>query len=213
MCSHFEAPDLDRLRDVYGAVPDQKYELDIWPGYVGPFLRLHSPDHQDDGQPSTEVTVGVFGLLPHWADDAKLARRTFNARSETVAGLNSFRAAWANGNHAVVLARAIYEPDWRSGRAVATRITRRDEGLMGIAGLWDRRFGPDGTEQLSFTMLTINADDDPFFNVYHKLGSERRSVVILPNGLHQDWLKAKPQDSWEYLQPYPADRLHAEATS
>lgn len=213
MCSHYEAPDPEHLLNVYGSTPDQQYKLDLWPGYTGPFLRQRSPEHQDEGKSPIEVTAGIFGLLPHWAKDTKLARRTYNARSETVAEKNSFRDAWAHGNHAIVLARAFYEPDWRSGKAVPTRITRQDGGLMGIAGLWDRWIGPDGEETLSFCMLTVNAEQHPLMKLYHRPKDERRMVVILPNGSHQAWLKAKPEDSWDYLRQYPADRLQAEAAA
>lgn len=38
----------------------------------------------------------------------------------------------------IIPADAIFEPDWRSGAAVATRFTRADGSPLGIAGLWDR---------------------------------------------------------------------------
>ena len=36
----------------------------------------------------------------------------------------------------IVLAAAFFEPDWRSGKAVATRIRRADGPPMVLAGLW-----------------------------------------------------------------------------
>jgi putative SOS response-associated peptidase YedK len=50
-----------------------------------------------------------------------------------------------SSRHCVIPAQAIYEPDWRGGKAVATRIERADGEPMGIAGLWDSRKQPDGS--------------------------------------------------------------------
>ncbi|EGH18803.1 hypothetical protein Pgy4_38171, partial [Pseudomonas savastanoi pv. glycinea str. race 4] len=46
----------------------------------------------------------------------------------------SFRHAWRHAQHCIIPEVAIYEPDWRSGKAVATRIARADGELLGIAG-------------------------------------------------------------------------------
>jgi len=83
-----------------------------------------------------EAEVGVFGLLPFWADK-KLARSTYNARSETASVKRSFREAWKKAQHCIIPAVAIYEPDWRTGKAIPTRISRADGRLLGIAGLWE----------------------------------------------------------------------------
>lgn len=46
---------------------------------------------------------------------------------------------------------------------------------------------------------------------FHKPDDEKRMVVILPNGVHQDWLRAPAEESMEFMRPYPADWLNAEA--
>jgi putative SOS response-associated peptidase YedK len=45
-----------------------------------------------------------------------------------------FRDAWKKAQHCIIPAEAIYEPDWRSGKAIATRICRRL--TTWVAGLW-----------------------------------------------------------------------------
>ncbi|KPB40316.1 Uncharacterized protein AC514_2775 [Pseudomonas savastanoi pv. phaseolicola] len=40
-----------------------------------------------------KVLIGSFGLIPSWSKDSKFAKRTYNARSETVAENPSFRHA------------------------------------------------------------------------------------------------------------------------
>lgn len=211
MCSHYEAPSRQAMMATYGIAPEETWVTDLWPGYFGPFLRLAlDTDPHDEAAPNLEVLTGTFGLLPSWAKDEKLARRTYNARSETVASKPSFRQAWRQARHCIIPAAAIYEPDWRSGQAVPTRISRRDGKPMSLAGLWERWRSPAGEVVHSYTMLTVNADDHPLMNQYHRPGSEKRMVVILPQAQIHDWLTATVVESVDYLRPYPADRLVAE---
>ncbi|WP_225591504.1 hypothetical protein [Achromobacter sp. ACM01] len=60
-------------------------------------------------------------------------------------------------------------------------------------GVFVRR--PAGQWQESYTMLTINADQDSLFQNYHQAGKEKRMVVILPEGAYQDWLTAPVADT------------------
>ena len=207
MCSHYEAPEPHTLRALFGTAPTE-YKQDLWPGYHGAFVR-NGPAGGPD-QPTLEVLPGVFGLLPFWAKDLTLARRTYNARSETVAEKAAFRSAWARAQHCVIPATAIYEPDWRSGKAVPTRISRKDGSVMNIAGLWERWTSPVGEETFSFTMLTVNADDHPFMSRYHRLDKEKRMVVILPDDAVTAWLQSTAESSSAFMRQYPADRLLAE---
>jgi putative SOS response-associated peptidase YedK len=211
MCSHYEAPTSQQLQDAFGVVPEGPTQTELWPTYIGPFIRLPiASDPHDEAAPEFEALAGMFGLLPFWSKDTKLARRTYNARSETAAEKPSFRSAWREARHCIIPAVAIYEPDWRTGKAVPTRITRADGSLMCIAGLWERWTSPDGEVVHSMSMLTVNADDHPLMNQYHRPDDEKRMVVILPNGSIRDWLKASASESREFMRQYPADRLTAE---
>lgn len=212
MCSHYEAPGVHLLQKLYGVGEVDPYATDIWPGYTGVFIRkAPETDPHDEAAPVLEALPGTFGLLPHWAKDDKLARHTYNARSETVESKPSFRAAWKEAKHCIIPAAAIYEPDWRSGKSVPTRINRKDGELLSIAGLWASWRSPEGKSVHSFTMLTINADDHPFMRNYHKPGAEKRMVTILPQAQVHDWLNATASDSTDFLTQYPADQLEAEA--
>lgn len=213
MCAHYD-PQTDpaRLRTYFG-VDDIPLGLkpSLWPGYHGPFVRKHEfADVGDEAVPLRELLVGSFGLIPHWSKDATIARRTYNARSETVHEKPSYRDAWRLGRHCIIPAEAIYEPDWRSGKAVATRITRADGKPMGIAGLWAAWKEPSGDVTHSYTMLTINADDHPFMRQYHKPDDEKRMVVILNESDYDAWLQAPVGNSQGYLRQFPADGLAAE---
>lgn len=213
MCSHYD-PQTDpaRLRAHFG-VDDLPLGLkqSLWPGYFGPFVRKHEhADVGDDAVPFRELLVGSFGLIPHWSKDATIARRTYNARSETAHEKPSYRDAWKLSRHCIIPAEAIYEPDWRSGKAVPTRISRADGKPMGIAGLWSHWRNPEGELIYSYTMLTINADDHPFMRQYHKPEDEKRMVVILDELDYDVWLEAPPAESRDFLRQFPAEYLLAE---
>lgn len=212
MCSHYEAPTPTRLLNDFGVTPPGPFQEQIWPTSIGAFIRSRPDESTNDNHPPIEALTGQFGLLPFWAKDKKLGRHTYNARSETVADKPSFRAAWKAGRHCVVPAAAIYEPDWRSGKAIATRITNVDGSILAIAGLWEHWVTPEGETLFSYTMLTVNADDHQLMRNFHKHQDEKRMPVILSNDAINDWLNATALQSSEFMRQYPSNRLQASAT-
>lgn len=210
MCSHYEsAVDPTRLR-TYFRVDQLPLDMkqDLWPGYHGPFIRR--PEHAE-ATPARELMVGSFGMVPHWCKDPTYARRTYNARSETVHEKPSFKAAWRLARHCIIPAEAFYEPDWRSGNAIPTRIARADGRPMGIAGIWTGTELANGQILRSYTMLTINADDHELLRLYHKPKDEKRMVVVLLEEDYDAWLSAPMSESMAFLRQYPAKLLTAEA--
>jgi len=117
------------------------------------------------------------------------------------------RDAWKKAQHGIIPADAIYEPDWRSGKAVATRISTTDGSPLGIAGSWSSWKSDKGEMVHSFTMLTINAAAHPLMQNFHKAVDEKRMVVILPPERHQEWLVAGPADSTDFMMPFAASDL------
>ena len=88
MCAHYEgvADPRTYAERFRSAPPPEAGKADLWPGYLGSFIRRHPhADVGDEAVPEREGVNGVFGLVPHWATDLKLARSTYNARTETVA--------------------------------------------------------------------------------------------------------------------------------
>lgn len=203
VCSHYEAPTPSRLKLSFGVELHEPFQSNLWPGHTGVFIRR--PADAEQGQ--VEALPGIFGLLPFWAKDRKLSRHTYNARSETVAEKPSFRDAWKRGRHCIIPASAIYEPDWRSGKAVPVRISRADGDVMGIAGLWESWQDATGQIVHSYTMLTLNADAHPLMRNFHRPDDEKRMVVILPKGLYPDWLNASPANSRQFIRQFPAEHL------
>ena len=217
MCSHYQGikkrEQLERYFKVRGLPVPPK--TDLWPRYTGEFVRRPVEwDAGDEAVPEREVVAGRWGLISSSTRAAGLAKAeklsTFNARSETAATSFTFGNAWARGQRCIIPAECVFEPDWRSGRAVPTAFRRADGAPLGVAGLWDRYRNAAGEIVDSYTMLTINADADPLWSQYHRPGDEKRSVVILPDGAYDEWLTASASATRDFLVPYPSDRLVAE---
>jgi len=212
MCAHYEnICDPRIIREHFKTDPlhadvAAQVRQDVWPGYIGTFIaRPPEAEFGDEAVASSVALPGVFGMLPHWAKDKKLARHTYNARSETVADKPSFRDAWRKARHCIIPAQAIYEPDWRSGRAVPTRISHAKDQALGIAGLWDTWRSSQGQWVYSFTMLTLNADTHPFMNRFHKPGDEKRMVVVLRPDQYGAWLQCSAAQAGDFISAYPAE--------
>jgi putative SOS response-associated peptidase YedK len=132
-----------------------------------------------------------FGLIPAWAKDDKIGRHTYNARSETVREKPSYRAAWRQRRFAIALLDNFFEPNYASGKAERWKIEQVSQQPFGIASLWETWTDPASGELVtSFTMLTVNADDHPVMNQFHKPGDEKRTPVVLNESQFDEWLSA-----------------------
>lgn len=185
MCSNYRpVTRLDRLLTFFGVerkldeAPD-----DVFPLGVAPFIK-----RAEAGSGNRIVEDGIFGLLPAFTKELAFGRRTYNARSETVARLPSFKDAWLRGQRCVIPAECIYEPSWETGRAVRWRIGQAGDVPMGIAGIYYEWIAPDGKRLYTFAMLTVNADDHPVMRRFHRPGDEKRMVVILDPQGYDEWL-------------------------
>ena len=210
MCANYQPPTRADLEDYFGTtLPIGADPAEAYPGSLAPIIRSGG-DVTNTTVRRRTMDLAMFGLVPHWADST-LARRTYNARSETVASKPSFRDANRHGRFCVIPAQVIYEPNYESGNAVRFAIAHTDGSPLGIAGIWESRAGPDGAPLLSFSMLTINADEHPLMRRFHKQGDEKRMVVELPPDKLDAWLDSGCQDAPAFFVPYPAESLTAQA--
>lgn len=209
MCANYRPSSRDELQQRFGvAGPDSEYKAEAFPGYMAPVIRLPRADavHGDRA-----CTLGMFGMVPHWAD-VKLARQTYNARTETVASKPSFRNAWKRRQFCLIPVSSFYEPSYASGKAERYEIADADGAPLGIAGLWELKpDGGNGVPLLSFTMLTINADGHPLMQRFHKPEDEKRMLVILDPDQYDDWLHCPVEEAERFFVRYPAERLAAKA--
>jgi putative SOS response-associated peptidase YedK len=200
------------IRKVQGAAaPAQPEPLDAAEG--APAEGVLATETPESAPLALELVTGQFGFVPPWvksASDAKLrSTKLVNARSETVSTSKNFYDAWTHGQRCIVPMLSFIEDDYRSGKAVPTRIARVDGKPMGVAGLWERWTGADGQVIVSFTLLTVNANSHALMSRYQQPGSEKRMPAVLNEGAYGAWLTAHPQKAKEFMRAYPANWLTA----
>jgi putative SOS response-associated peptidase YedK len=210
------------------AAPTCAVGREVWPRQPGVFIRVaqsveaqeaeQAQEAADADKPprellSRELVAGQFGLVPRWvksASDAKLrSTKLVNARSETVTTSTNFRDAWLGGQRCIVPMMAFMEDDWRSGKALPTRIARVDGKPISVAGLWEGWTGAAGEVIISFTLLTVNANSHALMSCYQQPGNEKRMLAILNEGAADAWLSAHPEKAREFMRAYPANWLTA----
>ncbi len=208
MCANYvPVTSADRLLAFFGVERDRdEPPHDAFPLNMAPFIRLH-PEHKD----KLIAEDGLFGLLPHFATELAYGRKTYNARTETVHKLASFRQAWAHSQRCVIPAESIYEPNWETGKAIRWKISLPDGKPMGIAGIYRLWKHPDGREVFTFAMLTVNATDHPVMMRFHRPEDEKRMVVILKPDEYLPWLTCSLESAPAYFKQYfdPLDAIAA----
>ena len=160
------------------------YPIETYPTYPAPIVLRND---------KTQIACGLarFGLIPHWAKDETFGRHTYNARAETVADKPSYRTPWRKRQYCLVLVDNFFEPSYASGKAVRWEIKAANNEPMGIASIWDTWTDKESGELVvSFSMLTINADQNLVMQQFHKAGEEKRSPLVLRPEFFQEWLNA-----------------------
>lgn len=151
------------------------------------------------------VTSYRWGLIPPWAESAKIGVRMINARAETVAEKPSFRTPLRK-NRCIIPADAFYE--WQRGGAakVPHAIVRQDGRPLALAGLWTSWRDPATEEKVrSCTIITTTANQT--LSPIHD-----RMPVILPDDVWDEWLDPGNSDVpalQSLLVPSPNDLLRA----
>jgi putative SOS response-associated peptidase YedK len=138
------------------------------------------------------VTSYRWGLIPHWADSAKVGSRMFNARAETLVGAPAFRDAFQR-KRCLVPVECFYE--WRREGAVRQPYTigRADGAPLVLAGLWDGWRDPaTDVVRRSFTIVT-SAPNEAMAAIHNRM------PVILPEPDWDAWLDGRFADRGRLL--------------
>lgn len=159
------------------------------------------------------LVPGQWGLVPHWvksASDGQLrATKLVNVKSDNASTSTAFRDAWLNNQRCIVPMMAFVTDDYRTGKAKPTRIARVDGLPMGVAGIWARWTDEDGTELLSYAIITVNANAHALMNRYQQPGNDKTMPAILNEGAYDAWLRSTAYKAKEFLRAYPAQKLLA----
>jgi putative SOS response-associated peptidase YedK len=156
------------------------------------------------------ITAYRWGLIPHWATEARVGSRMFNARAETLTASPAFREAFRR-RRCLVPVDSFYE--WKREGAIRQpyRIKQVDERPLALAGLWAGWRDPETeTVRRTFTIVTT-APNEALANLHDRM------PVVVPEEAWTRWLSPKSAPPGELLGlllvPNEAVRLRIQAVS
>ena len=172
----------------------------IAPTQDAPVVRL-------DQQGGRELILMRWGLVPLWAKDLSMGARAINARAESVAEKPAFRDAFER-RRCLVPTDGFFEWEKKGKVRQPWRIGPVEDGLMALAGIWERWRAPAGGVVRSYAVVTTEANE--LVAPLHD-----RMPVVIPPERFSEWLDPEtPQDDLKrLLRPYPAERMKAEPIS
>lgn len=179
MCGRYtETHELADLAERFGfSAPDTEHSprFNIAPGQFAPVVVCV------DGV--RELKLMRWGLVPFWAKDEKIAYKTINARSETLAERASFKHA-LKLRRCLVLADGFYEWQKTQGGKTPHYIYLKGNPAFSFAGLWEKwDKAADGETLYTFSIITTRPNS--FMEQLHN-----RMPVILKPGDEAAWLAA-----------------------
>jgi putative SOS response-associated peptidase YedK len=131
-----------------------------------------------------------WGLIPHWAENAKSASRMFNARSETLTRSPAFADALRR-KRCLVPVDGFYEWQRIEGRRQPFTIGRADGAPLALAGLWSGWRDPAVDRVVrTFTIITTGPNDQ--LRWLHD-----RMPVVVPRSSWDLWLDPELSDPSE----------------
>ena len=142
-----------------GSVLQQSETYNMAPTQYGPVITDKQPDR---------LSSFRWGLVPFWAKDLGIGARMINARSESIAEKPSFRKA-IRERRCLVIADSFYEWKREGGKKQPYRILPSDDGLLVMAGIWERwqpKDDPEADPVYTYSIITgePNAEMDPIHN-------------------------------------------------
>lgn len=174
--------------------PERFSPSDKFNGFAHPQTPIITADD------SQYITMGTWGLLPHWAKDKSFQKNTLNARIETLEQLPSFKDAIAN--RCLIPATCFYE--WRHEETLKKpyRITSTEDEIFSFAGIYSDWINPTtGNTQRTYSIITTEANTCMQF--IHN--TKKRMPVILQRKDENSWLTGTSISQFAF--PYSCNLL------
>jgi putative SOS response-associated peptidase YedK len=154
---------------------------------------------QSPKEPTRELSLMRWGLIPSWAKDQSAAARMINARSESASTMPAFRDA-LKSRRCLIPADGFYE--WmRTGKVKQPYCFEVNQGgLFAFAGLWDH--WRDATGKTLETCAILTTTPNAVTSAVHD-----RMPVILDSDSYDLWLDPGMRDmrvASELLKPCDA---------
>jgi putative SOS response-associated peptidase YedK len=180
--------------------PAGQPDFNMAPTKVAPVVLTRAPRGDPDAEPTRQLRLLTWGLVPSWSHDVKVGLRMTNARSESLLGKSSFVRA-AAFRRCLVPADGWYE--WQvSPTAVDAKgrprkqpffIYRSDGAPLAMAGLYefwrDKSLAADDPDAWLTTYSIITTAAEPGLDRIH----DRQPLVLEREGW-DDWLDPTTND-------------------
>ncbi|WP_336775319.1 SOS response-associated peptidase [Paenibacillus sp. MMO-58] len=140
-----------------------------------------------------------WGLIPFWANDAKIAYKTINARSEGIEKKPSFRHLLKR-NRILIVSDGFFEWKQEAGSKQPYRFQLASKGVYGFAGLFDTWHDPDSGNEIQTSTIITTTPNDLVATVHDRM------PVILTGAGAADWINPQIADTervLSYLNAYP----------
>ncbi len=198
----------EELENRYGSTfldPDKYRPSYYYHAYGLPELPAICSGSQD------RIRLLKWGLIPSWTRDNESAQeiryKTFNARSESIDSKPSFSRSFSS-QRCIVPVKGFYEWQHRGKKKIPWYITRADDDVMSLAGLWSEwEESISGEVIATFTIITTDANE----KMAEIHNSKKRMPVIIERDSEQKWLdkKTPAADIFPLMKPYSPDILKA----
>ncbi|MBN2983507.1 MULTISPECIES: SOS response-associated peptidase [Cohnella] len=145
-----------------------------------------------------------WGLVPPWAEDAKIGYKMINARAETLADRPAYRDAYRR-KRCLLPADGFYEWKAADGAKRPYRISLRSKKLFSLAGLYETWTSPSGEVVHTCTVVTT-APNRLMADIHDRM------PVILREEDESVWLDRRirePERLNRLLAPYPDEEMEA----
>lgn len=99
-----------------------------------------------------------WGLVPHWAKDASIGSKMFNARAETLLEKPHFKLSLER-RRCLVVTDGFYEWVKKGKDSQPYYIHKQQGSLFAFAGLWSEWDSPDGSPLRTCTVITCEPNE------------------------------------------------------
>ncbi|WP_188205083.1 SOS response-associated peptidase [Desemzia incerta] len=144
----------ERLTERYNLekIPsDYQEREEIFPATVAPIIL-----------PDTGLAFLEWGFTPQFAK-----RPLINARAETILEKPTFSKAFRT-MRCLIPTTAFFEWEKGEGKKIKRRITVTDQAIFSIAGICDYFLDEEGKEQLKYSLITTEANDQ-MKQIHHRM--------------------------------------------
>lgn len=198
MCANFKPITLEQIQAL--GLPNIQFEYveEVFPSFSTPLLF--------ESEQGLEWRSVNFGLVPKWATDLEIAKKTYNARNETLLEKRSFQEAFQRCKFGVIPVTEFYEAKYINGRPQRWGVRRKDGQGFYIAALYEITT-LNGEIIRSATMITMDAINHEMMREFHEPGEIKRSVIVIPHHRLNEWLSLKTINIESFVQGFPVDEF------